>query len=123
MSSDYSFWGAMTLSSVIAGLRDLPRTAKVRRGFANPHSYRGYYEELAVEPAEAVSVASMIQALESAKGETFYGWKGGEYLMGDTTGVWIAVEGSTGVPVTDHWLDLIRLEISSGVERVEGGDE
>lgn len=63
----------------------------------NPHSYRGYYEDLAFEPSDGFRKASDLLAdCLSALGKTFEGWKGGDFLMKEDTPVWIAVEGCCG---------------------------
>lgn len=65
-------------------------------GFLNPRSYRGYYDNLAFEPAEDVSVSQMLDAAKSALGKTFTGYKGGEYLMTKETECYIANYGCCG---------------------------
>ena len=40
----------------------------LKLGFLNPHSYRGYYEQLAFEPAPNVRVGDMLVAVEEAFG-------------------------------------------------------
>jgi hypothetical protein len=66
------------------------------RGFARPHSYRGYYDELAFEPARDVTVGEMLAAAKSALGSTYGGWKGGDYTMSEYTYCWLAYRGDTG---------------------------
>jgi hypothetical protein len=48
-------------------------------GFDSPHSYRGYYDQPAVEPTANVTVASMKGCLARLVTETFTGYKGGEF--------------------------------------------
>lgn len=60
----------------------------MREGFANPHSYRGYYDQLAFEPAYGVTIGSMLDAAKSAVGAIYYGYKGGSYRMGKWTDVY-----------------------------------
>lgn len=74
---------AMTLGRLIerleaAALID-PNKACV--GFANPHSYRGYYERVAFEPTGNTTVGNMLAAAKSALGATYTGYKGGEFTM------------------------------------------
>jgi hypothetical protein len=64
-------------------------------GFANPHSYRGYYEQLAFEPVRDISVGDMLTAARAALGTTFEGWKGGDYLMIESTDCWISLHGES----------------------------
>jgi hypothetical protein len=70
-------------------------------GFDGVDSYRGYYSDLALEPVRgATNVRAIRQALESAIGETYQGYKGGDYTMGPTTPLWVANYGTTGAMVT-----------------------
>lgn len=64
-------------------------------GFSNPHSYRGYYEELAFEPESRVPIGTLLDTAQSAQGQTYAGWKGGEYTMTLNTPVNISREGRT----------------------------
>jgi hypothetical protein len=73
---------------------DPDKTVKV--GFTSPHSYRGYYEDLAFELAENVTVGAMLADARTALGKTFQGYKGGDYEMGNWTSVWLAEYGCTG---------------------------
>lgn len=72
------------------------RHERVRRGFHQPHSYRGYYSELAFEPAENVTIQSMLDCAKEALGSTYTGWKGGDYVMNEYSDVYLANIGSTG---------------------------
>ena len=86
----------MTLSELIERLEKADPKTVVRNGFSTAHSYRGYYEDLAFEPATYVTVEHMLTCAKAALGETYCGWKGGEYLMHEYTEVWVAEHGSTG---------------------------
>ena len=66
----------------------------VRWGFSAPHASRGYYEELAFDPAENVSIASMLASALSARDATFEAWKGGTYTMAEHTKCWIEAHGN-----------------------------
>ena len=67
----------------------------VRWGFSAPSSYRGYYEDVAFAPAENVTVGHMLEHARAALGQTFTGYKGGEYLCRQYTDCWIAQYGTT----------------------------
>lgn len=56
------------------------------------HSYRGYYEELAIgySKEKEVIVKDFLDLLKSSVGKYFTGWKGGEYNMGKDTPVWVS---------------------------------
>lgn len=65
--------------------------------FGHPHSYRGYYEDLAFEVAHNRTVGQMLTDARSAIGQTFTGWKGGDFTMHGYSYVWIVEhEGETG---------------------------
>ena len=86
----------MTLGELIERLKQADPRKIVPMGFHNPHSYRGYYDELAFEPAEYISVGDMLENAESAVGKTLEGWKGGDFKMTNDTHIWLAEEGTTG---------------------------
>jgi hypothetical protein len=65
-------------------------------GFGNPHSYRGFYEDLAFEPVRNTTVRQMRDWAHEALGSTYAGWKGGEFTMGQYTNVWLAEQGRCG---------------------------
>lgn len=97
----------MGLGELIEYLDDLGDTTMPIR-LENPHSYRGYYECLAFEVVNEPATARQNAAVaRSARGATYYGWKGGEFAMTTWTEVYAASEGSTGEPVTRLWLDAI----------------
>lgn len=86
----------MVLAHLIEFLEKQDSDTPVKMGFNNPHSYRGYYSELAFEPCENTTVGEMLECAKSANGATYHGWKGGEYEMSDWSDVYLAQEGSTG---------------------------
>lgn len=88
-----------TLGEVIAHLQTLPPDMVVAQGFAHPHSYRGYYEDLAFEPAGNVTVKAMLADAERALGSVFTGYKGGDYTMDERTDCWLASYGDTGIAI------------------------
>lgn len=66
-------------------------------------SYRGYYEDIAIpyDSGEPVTVATFAAALRATIGETFHGYKGGDYVCDKRTAVWLANYGRTmGAAVT-----------------------
>ena len=76
-------------------------------------SWRGSYAELALnfsfkgygvegfqklenfEPKEML-VSKFLELLKSALGKEYTGWKGGEFVMGKTTPIWVANDGNSG---------------------------
>lgn len=80
----------MTLGKLIETLEAMPEGAQVAN-LRNPHSYRGYYEDLALEPSEGLRPAEELLAeCRAAMGKAFHGYKGGEYVMGERTPVWVS---------------------------------
>ena len=102
----------MYLNKLIDLLYTVNENAIFARGFHNAHSYRGHYEELAVEPKDNVPVSEMISCLERAVGETYTGYKGGEFTMIGSEDVYLAFEGCCGdriigYKVTDNGYHLV----------------
>lgn len=87
----------MTLGKLIAALEAMQADADIA-GLVDPHSYRGYYSDLAFVPVEGVVKAGeLLQSCKAAMGREFIGYKGGEFLMGENTPVWVAHYGSCGL--------------------------
>lgn len=85
-----------TLGELIDALKLEDPAKRVPVGFANPHSWRGDYIELAFEPVADTTVGEMVAAAESAVGATYQGWKGGDFTMSEHTQVWLAEQGRLG---------------------------
>lgn len=88
----------MTLGAMIRALEHCKPDAIVRFDFCGMvpgqlDSYRGYYEELALGFKDSsngdVTVSDLLAELNRANGKTFTGWKGGDYVMGLDTPVWV----------------------------------
>lgn len=94
----------MKLKEIIEILQALPPNQKVKSGFCCPHSYRGHYRDLAFEPCKDTTVGKMLAEAQSAVGAHYTGWKGGEFLMTDTTPCYLAVVGYLGIPITSQLL-------------------
>ena len=97
----------MTLGTLIEILTNEPPDKVCPLGFRRPHSYRGYYEDLAFEPAENVTVAEMLSEARLALGAIFTGYKGGEFKMEGWTAVWLANYGQTGETLGPRFLKLL----------------
>ena len=94
----------MTLGEMISALKTCQN--KLRVEFVNGghptnfHSYRGYYRDLAFEriyneDIAYVTVEHFLEACLSCVGTIFPGWKGGDFIMDETTKLWVATEGKT----------------------------
>lgn len=90
----------MNLTQLIGELRQYPTRMIVQHGFAKPHSHRGSYEQLAFEPVTDTTVGAMLEAAGDALGETYHGYKGGQYEMTGWTDVYLAKDGECGDPIT-----------------------
>lgn len=80
----------MHLKKLIAFLEQQNQEKIVRFGFNNPHSYRGIYAELAFEPAENITVGEMLACAKAALGNTYMGYKGGNFVMDEYTECWLS---------------------------------
>lgn len=96
----------MNLSELIDRLSSEDPALVLPRGWESPHSYRGYYECLAFEPKDDVTVADCLAAASEAYGNTYNGWKGGYFEMSGHTDCYLAIEGCIGDEITASWLDL-----------------
>jgi hypothetical protein len=86
----------MTLGKMISRLKEMHSIARVE-GLEEPHSYRGYYEDLAFQPTGGfMRVGELLDLCSSAMGKAYEGYKGGTYVMGEHTPVWVAYYGHTG---------------------------
>lgn len=80
-------------------------------GLGQPHSYRGYYEDLAVTFQPWKEKAELVEELRAALNAVQYGWKGGEYMMKQSTPVWAVMgKGQTGVAVTRRLLEALECD-------------
>lgn len=107
----------LTLGGLIDALKPVPADRRVvfDRG-SQPgalQSYRGYYADLAFERCpEPVRAASLLAVCQAALGHTFTGYKGGDFVMGPDTPLWLAAYGEcgpaiVGVTVTDTHVVLV----------------
>jgi hypothetical protein len=99
----------LTLGALIGALEKAPPGARIAFshdamfGPGFPHSYRGYYEDLAFEPMPPPTVAEFLPKCREALGKTFGGYKGGDYTMSDTTPLWCAEYGHCGLAIVGHY--------------------
>ena len=80
----------------------------------NPHSYRGYYTDLAFEPGES-TVSALLEQSKEVLNTCLTGYKGGEFMMGPDTPLWVADYGDTGPA-------LMGISEKDGVVRLETVD-
>ena len=85
-----------TLGKLIGTLEAMPEGAEVAN-LNSAHSYRGYYSDLAFEQGEGTRpAADLLAECKAAMGQVFCGYKGGDYVMGALTPVWVAEYGCCG---------------------------
>ncbi|NBW07828.1 MAG: hypothetical protein EBR82_07355 [Caulobacteraceae bacterium] len=98
-----------TLGHLIYALKSFDGARKIRFDFAAMvpgaiSSYRGYYEDLAVEPqfcSKGVATSDFIERLTLQVGSVEIGYKGGEYRSSLNTALWVARHSeSTGTYIT-----------------------
>lgn len=86
----------MTLGKLMTILEEMSPDTEVVN-LRDPHSYRGYYNDLAFKPNEGTRPASELLAeCKAAMSQVFEGYKGGDFVMGALTPVWVANHGFTG---------------------------
>ena len=88
----------MILKDLIAALERADPNHVAPIGFRNPHSYRGYYEELSFSPAPNVTVAQMLDSARDALGSTYHGYhaRSEEFMMTENTPCHLAEWGECG---------------------------
>jgi hypothetical protein len=96
----------LNLGDLISDLDDYPENALVEfdtGGYpCEPHSYRGYYSDLAFESGnEPLTASALLKVAKKCLGKTFTGYKGGNYVMAEDTPLWKAFEGCTGKAIVD----------------------
>ncbi len=89
----------LTLGGMIDALVKLPADMPIEYENgghpSEPHSYRGYYSDLSFETGDGFSTVAQISAmLKSALGQTFEGYKGGDFTMGEDTPLWSSTYGT-----------------------------
>ena len=87
----------MTLGKLIARLEAMPPDARID-GLYEPHSYRGYYSDLSLEKRdESTTAGELLNKCRACMGKVFHGYKGGEFVMGELTPLWVAEYGCCGL--------------------------
>ena len=86
----------MTLGKLIEALKSMPEGVEVAN-LKSAHSYRGYYCDLAFERHDGTRpTKELLRECKEAMGQVFEGYKGGDFMMGANTPVWVAKYGSLG---------------------------
>ena len=86
----------LTLGALIAALEKMPADAQVAN-LRDPDSYRGYYSDLYFARHDGTRpAAELLAECKAAMGQVFSGYKGGDYVMGALTPLWVASYGCCG---------------------------
>ena len=110
----------ITLGALRELLEAAPKDAQIKievngklHGYDGLESYRGYYSDLSINiEGGTADVQQVLNDLNEADGDTFTGYKGGEYTMNSDTLMWADFYGScsgngvTGIKVFDTMIDL-----------------
>ena len=90
----------LTLGALIVALEKMPADAQVAN-LHDPDSYRGYYSDLYFERHDGTRpAAELLAECKAAMGQVFTGYKGGDYVMGALTPLWISTYGhSSGTKI------------------------
>jgi hypothetical protein len=92
----------MTLGKFISRLEEMEPNRLIGGISSRANSYRGYYIDLAFEPAEAIlTTESLLEAARKYMGRTLEGYKGGYYVMHENTPIWLASWGDIGLRIMD----------------------
>jgi hypothetical protein len=113
--------GVITLGALRMGLKqvpsDLPVVIEDGRSLGRLTSYRGYYERLSFCPTDEQStVAAVLQRLDAADGDTFKGYKGGDFYMDSGTFLHVADYGDCGPYVSDLRVEADKVVIETTEE-------
>lgn len=82
-------------SAIAAGNGKMAVTTSGGGFVTNPHSYRGYYEDLALEPSSSITTIEELHAelCQRVLNKELEGYKGGDFRMGTDTPIWISPYG------------------------------
>jgi hypothetical protein len=83
------------LGDLIEAFTKLPRDQILPIGLHKPHSYRGDYMDLAFEATPNATAGDVADMLTACVGETFEGYKGGDYTMTRDSWCWISEYGTS----------------------------
>lgn len=90
----------MNIGQLLDALGKFDQAEVLQNAPINPHSYRGYYNHLSMEPTVSkMAIGKFVTNLNQCMGQTYIGWKGGEYTMNFDCELFVAYEGSCGVNV------------------------
>ena len=107
----------LTLGALIAALEAMPADAQVAN-LSDMDSYRGYYSDLYFERHDGTRpAAELLAECKAAMGQVFTGYKGGDYVMGALTPLWISHYG------TASGTKLMAVHAGGGIETEQDSDD
>lgn len=68
----------------------------LEKGPGVPHSYRGYYSDLAFQEVAPPTVNEFLKQATETLDKTLKGYKGGDFVMDAKTPLWVSEYGSSG---------------------------
>lgn len=81
----------MTLGQLILRLEKLlAKNPNLKIRLHDPHSYRGYYSDLAFEVEVERNIREVLSDAKYALDSEFTGYKGGEFIMDKDTPIWLS---------------------------------
>lgn len=86
-------------------------------GIAEPHSWRGDYMELAFQPAPPMTIGEALAVARSAMGQTYQGYKGGDFEMNEWTPVHLSFYGSSA-----DYFPLVAMSPRAALEAMKSDD-
>lgn len=86
--SNYHLTLGFLLDAIQGGKSNLPIRYEDGGHPGRPHSYRGYYADLAFEDGKPTTLGAFRKAARKALGATFEGYKGGDFTMNGDTPLW-----------------------------------
>ena len=101
----------MVLRELIEALEAIDPETSVPIGFSDPHSYRGYYDDVAFHAESDTTVGAMLASAKEALGSVYDGYKGGRFTMEGYTPCWLAEYGYEGETIGPFLLKYMVGEI------------
>ena len=105
-----AYGGASTIEETINFLQDLQcKGISEVPLFDYPHSYRGYYDDLSLNPnpKSKMPISDLITLIQSCVGQTYEGYKGGDYVMDELSEIYAAEYSCCGISLTTYIKDWL----------------
>lgn len=107
----------ITLGKLIEILKNYPEKNVIFDNMkypSKPHSYRGYYSDLAFEESNRIiSSKEFIEVLEECIDKNFEGYKGSDFKMNKDTPLWKAEYGDFGESIIDFYIENLNVVLKT----------